>query len=49
MLGCDANRLAVVNYVSCHCEIGELKFEFLELSHQFEHGVKAVRLQLGSW
>ena len=38
----DANRLADVDYVSCHCEIGELKFEFLELSDRFEHGV-AVR------
>ena len=49
MLGCDVNRLVHVDLVSCHCEIGELKFELLKLSDQFEHGVKVVRLQLRSW
>ena len=44
LLGCDGNGLADVDYVSCH--LGELQFEFLELSDQFEHQVKAVGLQL---
>ena len=37
--GCRLRKLPL-------CNLGELQFEFLELSDQFEHQVKAVGLQL---